>query len=342
MSRAADSPAPTPQPVRLRRTPAIISPRRIAALLCAAALIATGRAEEFPFRTVGPAAGADCRTVQEAIDAVPADNTTPRLIVLQPGAYFGHTVLDKPFVTLRGSGPATLLTYNLGQAVPGADGEEITWRGAAALYIAPAGHDAIVENLTLENTFGQGMQAQACSVEADRVRFRRCRILGWQDTIRLETGRQLFEQCYLAGHVDFIYGAATAYFDHCQIHCREKGYITAPATPAGRIGLVFADCRVTFPYGDPATYLGRPWRESSQAVFIRCELGAGIRPEGWKEWRVEPPLIRFAEYQSRGPGAEYPARVAWATFSAEPPPAQFERAAVLGDWNPPALAPLQP
>ncbi len=315
-----------------------------AALLCLASLFSVARAEEPPFRIVGPAAGADCRTAQEAIDAVPADNAAPRLILLQPGAYFGHTVLDKPFVTLRGSGPASLLTYNLGQAIPGADAQELTWRGAAALLITPAAHDAVIENLTLENTYGKGMQAQACSVEADRVLFRRCRILGWQDTIRLETGRQLFEQCYISGHVDFIYGGATAYFDRCEIHCRDQGYITAPATPANRTGFVFADCRITFPYGNPPTYLGRPWKESAQAVFIRCELGAGVRAEGWKEWRVELPLIRFSEYQSRGPGAgspESPTRVAWATFSAEPPPAAFTRAAVLGDWQPPAAQPAK-
>ncbi len=314
-----------------------------AALLALSALLLFApfaRAQEKPFLTVGPAAGADYRTVQEAIDAVPADNAAPKVIQLQPGLYFGHTVLDKPFVTLRGSGPASLLTYNLGQSIPGADGQEITWRGAAALHLTPAAHDAVIEALTLENTFGKGMQAQACSVEADRVVFRRCRILGWQDTIRLETGRQLFERCYISGHVDFIYGGATAFFEACEIHCRDQGYITAPATPAGRTGLVFADCRITFPHGNPPTYLGRPWREAPQAVFIRCELGAGVKPEGWKEWRVEAPLVRFAEYQSRGPGAEKPARAAWATFSAAPAPATFDRAAVLGDWTPATAATL--
>ncbi len=313
----------------------------LAALLLAP-LARAAADDEKPFRIVGPAAGADCRTVQEAIDAVPADNAAPKLILLQPGVFFGHTVLDKPFVTLRGSGPASLLTYNLGQAIPGADGQELTWRGAAALLITPAAHDAVIEHLTLENTYGKGMQAQACSVEADRVLFRRCRILGWQDTIRLETGRQLFEQCYISGHVDFIYGGATAYFENCEIHCRDQGYITAPATPAGRIGFVFAGCRITFPYGNPPTYLGRPWKESPQAVFLGCELGAGVKPEGWKEWRVGPPLVRFAEYQSRGPGAgsaEQATRVAWATFSAEPAPAAFTRTAVLGDWQPPPAQP---
>lgn len=312
-----------------------IAPLALAALLLAPC--ARAASEDRPFRIVGPAAGADCRTVQEAIDAVPADNSAPKLILLQPGAYFGATVLDKPFVTLRGSGPASLLTYNLGQAIPGADGQEITWRGASALLITSAAHDTVIEDLTLENTYGKGMQAQACSVEADRVIFRRCRLLGWQDTLRLETGRQLFEQCYISGHVDFIYGGATAYFEGCEIHCRDQGYITAPATPAGRPGFVFADCRITFPYGNPPTYLGRPWRESPQAVFIRCELGAGVQPEGWKAWRVEPALVRFAEYQSRGPGAgspEKPARVAWATVSTAPAPAAFDRADVLGDWQP--------
>lgn len=282
---------------------------------------------------VGPI-GADFPTVQAAIDAVPADNPERLVIVIQPGVHFGPTVLDKPNVTLRGSGPATLLTYNLGQAIPGTDGQPIGWKGASALLITAEATGAVIEDLTLENTYGKGMQAQACAVLADRVIFRRCRILGWQDTIRLETGRQLFERCYIAGHVDFIYGGATAWFQDCEIHCRDQGYIVAPATPADRVGFVFADCRITFPYGNPPTYLGRPWRESPSATFIRCELGAGIRPEGWKEWNVKPPLVRFAEHQSTGPGAATAARVTWATTSADPAPAEFTRERVLGDWQP--------
>lgn len=303
------------------------------ALLLLAFAAGFARAEPAVFKTVGPL-GADFPTVQAAIDAVPADNAEQKLIVIQPGAYFGHTVLDKPRVTLRGSGPGTVLTYNLGQAMPGADLQPVGWQGAAALLITAAATDAVIENLTLENTYGKGMQAQACAVLADRVTFRRCRILGWQDTIRLETGRQLFTECYISGHVDFIYGGATAWFERCEIFCRDQGYIVAPATPAGKTGFVFADCRVTFPYGNPPTYLGRPWRESSQAVFIRCELGAGIRPEGWKEWNVKPPLVRFAEYQNTGPGAAAAARVAWATASTAAPPAEFTRVVVLGDWQP--------
>lgn len=297
-------------------------------------LAAAAHAAEVPFKVVGPAAGADFRTVQEAIDAVPADNAAPKVIVLQPGFYFAHTVLDKPFVTLRGSGPGTVLSYNLGQAMPGADNQPVGWRGAATLHVTEAAHDTVVENLTLENTYGKGMQAQALSVEADRVVFRRCRILGWQDTIKLDRGRQWLVECYISGHVDFIYGGATAYFERCEIFCRDQGYIVAPATFPGQTGFVFFACRVTFPYGNPLTYLGRPWKESSSATFIRCELGKGVRPEGWKEWNVKPPLIRFAEYESTGPGAAPAGRVPWAVSPAGPAPAEFDRAAVLGDWQP--------
>jgi pectinesterase len=284
------------------------------------------------FKTVGP--GGDVATVQAAIDAVPAGNAEQKIILIKAGAYFGHTVLDKPHVTLRGSGPDTLLTYNLGQAIPGADGQPIGWAGASALLITAEGHDAIVENLTLENTYGQGMQAQALSVSAERVAFRRCRMLGWQDTIRLETGLQYFEQCYISGHVDFIYGAATAFFENCEIFSRASGYIVAPATPEGKTGFVFERCRLTFPYGNPPTYLGRPWKNSPGATFVRCEFGAGVRAEGWKEWNVKPPLVRFAEYENTGPGAATAGRVAWSVAPAGPAPAQFTRSVVLGDWNP--------
>ena len=288
-------------------------------------------AGEVPFKTVGPA-GADFLTVQAAIDVVPANNESQKLILIQPGAYFGHTVLNKPRVTLRGSGPATLLTYNLGQAITGEDMQPLGWRRAAALLVTA--DDTRIENLTIENTYGKGMQAQACSVAADRVAFLRCRIMGWQDTLKIDTGRLYFEKCHISGHVDFIYGSATAFFSDCEIHCLEPGYIVAPSTPPERVGFVFESCRITFPTGNPKVYLGRPWRDSPSAVFVSCELGAGIRAEGWQEWNVKPPLVRFAEYGCSGPGATIADRVDWVMASAGLPPAELSRENVLGDWKP--------
>jgi len=33
------------------------------------------------------------------------------------------------------------------------------------------------------------------------------------------------------GHVDFIFGAATAFFEKCDILVRRNGYVTAASTP---------------------------------------------------------------------------------------------------------------
>ena len=55
-----------------------------------------------------------------------------------------------------------------------------------------------------------------------------------------------FENCYLEGHVDFIFGGATCYFERCRIHCLRGGYITAASTPdTNRFGYVFYDCEIT-------------------------------------------------------------------------------------------------
>jgi pectinesterase len=283
--------------------------------------------------TVGPA-GADFTTVQAAIDAAPADQTSQRVIEIQPGSYFGHTVVNRPHVTLRGSGPGTLLHYNLGQTIPGRDGQPIGWQGCAALHVTAEASDAIIEDLTLENTYGKGMQALALAVEAPRVIVRRCRVLGWQDTLRLENGPVYVTDSFISGHVDFIYGGATAFFENCELHCRDTGYIAAPSTAPGKTGFVFLTCRISFPWGHYETYLGRPWRNSPQAVFVRCELGEGIVPTGWREWNVKPPLVRFAEYGSTGKGAAGAQRVSWASCSPGDAPDEFDRTRVLGPWDP--------
>ena len=52
--------------------------------------------------------------------------------------------------------------------------------------------------------------------------------------------------------MDFIYGSATAVFDHCEIRSKNGGHVTAASTPRDReFGFVFLNCRLT---GDP-----KPW-----------------------------------------------------------------------------------
>ncbi|MGH9801337.1 MAG: pectinesterase family protein, partial [Blastocatellia bacterium] len=194
------------------------------------------------------------------------------------------------------------------------------------------------ENITFENSAGPVGQALALRVDGDRVSFKNCRFLGWQDTILLNRGRQYFENCYITGHVDFIFGAATTFFEGCHIHVLRDGYITAASTPENQpYGFVFANGKIT---GEPnvKTYLGRPWRGFAQTVFINTEMSEVVRPEGWHNWTgpEREKTARYSESGSTGAGASPAARVAWARKLNTAEAQAITREKVLGDWNPKA------
>jgi len=113
---------------------------------------------------------------------------------------------EKRFVHLIGeNAEKTVLTYDLNANLIGKDGKPIgTFRTPSTVVDAD---DFTAENLTFENSAGPVGQALAIRVDGDRVVFRNCRFLGWQDTILLNHGRQYFEDCYITGHVDFIFAA---------------------------------------------------------------------------------------------------------------------------------------
>lgn len=253
--------------------------------------------------------------VQDAIMSVPdgtADNSV--FIRIKPGTYKEPIYIqrEKRFFHLIGEDPkATVLTYDLHANMLDKDGKPIgTFRTPSTTIDAD---DVTVENLTFENSAGPVGQALAIRVDGDRIVFRGCRFLGNQDTIFLNRGRQYFEHCSIEGTTDFIFGGATAYFDDCDIHCRTSSYITAAATPDFQpYGFVFRNCRVTTEPG-VKMYLGRPWRGYSAVTFLTTELPAAIRPEGWHNWdRPErEATVRYAEFGSRGPGANPEQRVKW-------------------------------
>jgi pectinesterase len=283
------------------------------------------------------------KSVQEAINAVPqtASPTNPCIIHIKAGTYkeLIYTQREKRFVRLVGEdAEKTVLTYNLNATMPGADGRPMsTFRTPSTVIDAD---DFTAENLTFENSAGPVGQALALRVDGDRAVFRNCRFLGWQDTIFLNRGRQYFEGCYIAGHVDFIFGGATAFFEKCHIHCLTNGYVTAASTPPEQpFGFVFSNCRITGESPAVQTYLGRPWRAYSSVIYLNTEMAGVIQPVGWNNWRdpAREKTARYAEFNSTGPGADPKARAPWARqLTAEEAKAiTIER--VLGgtdSWNP--------
>jgi len=203
------------------------------------------------------------------------------------------------------------------------------------------------ENVTVANSAGPVGQALALRVDGDRVVFRHCRFLGWQDTILVNRGRHYFADCYIEGHVDFIFGGATAYFERCHIHCLKDGYITAASTPQGQPhGFIFADCRITGADGVKA-YLGRPWRNYAQTIFLRTEMSGVVQAAGWHNWNKAEAekSTNYAEFGSTGPGGVAAARAPWSRHLTGEAAASLSPENVLaGDdhWQPPGSGRVGP
>lgn len=311
----------------------------------------------------------DFKTIQGAIDSIPKENTSPITIYIRPGVYEEKIHLNVPFVTLKGEDPlSTRITYRDYALKYLPDGEQYgTFRSYTAFIGAP---NCTFKNLTFENSSGLGSivgQALAVYADADCLYFKNCRLLGHQDTLftgplppspiqpgsfkgpretheRLN-GRQYYENCYIEGEVDFIFGSATAYFYACEIfsHNRNEeinGYVTAPSTPEGqKYGYVFEKCHLTSNCPPETVYLGRPWRNFAKTVFMNCNMEAHIKTEGWHDWHKEAAHTQtfFAEYHNTGIGSDLSKRVSFSHVLTDSQASDYTRQAVLsGDdnWTP--------
>jgi pectinesterase len=294
----------------------------------------------------------DFKTVQGAIDSI-QPGAPDQTIHVKPGAYtenikIGH---DKPPIRMYGDDAATtILTFNLQANVLGPDGKKIGTFKSSSTYAESDDFEA--DEITFANSTPRDIgQALAISCLGDRQIFRRCRFLGWQDTIYTNHGsspaaeapipkpttapatqtaivpattepvpsanRLYFEDCHIEGGVDFIFGNSTAVFNRCEIHSKRHGYLTAASTPKGvAYGYVFMDCKLTASpdVANGSVYLGRPWRQYANVVYLNCSMGPQISPDGWSIWKAAPNRIytvRYAEFGSTGPGGSSEKRVKW-------------------------------
>lgn len=288
--------------------------------------------------TVGPTG--QYATVQAAVDAVPANNTVRHVINIQPGTYNARVKIPstKPFITLRGEDPlTTILTFNETAAtLP----NESTVHATTVLQ----GADFVAENITFANHAGRTAgQALAVYIKADRQVFNNCRFTGWQDTLRSEQGRHLFYNSYVEGHVDFIYGKGTAYFENATIVAKAGGYLTAQAREGATEtnGYVFQNATITGASGvaNGSVYLGRPWQAYSRSVFIDSQMSPVINTTGWSTWPGNSNHLTayFAEYNSRdlsGNPINVAGRAAWSKQLTATEAEAFSKATWLSGWNP--------
>jgi pectinesterase len=331
--------------------------RRVAAILLVS-LCARFCFAEAKTITIAEDGSGDFRTVQEAVAAV-ANNSAERTIIhIKPGTYQGQIIVpaQKSKVTFEGKEAGkTILTYALNIYEPASDPSK--WKGIGVVVL---GDDFRAEKITFQNTSGNHGQALALRIDGDRAVLTDCRILGWQDTLRMENGREYFRDCYIEGRVDFIYGSGTAVFDGCEIHSKNGGHITAASTAEDHpFGFVFLNCKLT---GDahpwvsttgpttkpdkltPLADMGRPWKPYASVAYLNCQIGAHIKPEGWQNWNKTEnyKTARYAEYHCTGPGADRSKRLSWTKELTDEEAAKYTIANILGgsdQWNPRAGGP---
>jgi pectinesterase len=273
-------------------------------------------------------------TIQEAINSVQSFPYQRITIFIKNGIYKEKVKVHSwnPKISLIGeSREGTIITYDDYFNKIGL-GRNSTFYTYTMLV---EGNDFFAKNLTIQNTSGEVGQAVALNVNADRVFFFNCSFLGNQDTLYTsgEGTKNYFSNCYIEGTTDFIFGDATVLFENCEIHSKKDSYITAASTPQGiAFGYVFKVCKLTAAEGVSQVYLGRPWRIYAKTVFMNCEMGRHIQPQGWENWsKPEAEKTAFyAEYECNGLGFQPLKRVLWSHQLTKKESEEYTTEAILG------------
>lgn len=254
-------------------------------------------------------------TVQAALNAVPANSNTRTIIYIKNGTYQEVVTVDasKTNVSLIGQNVDSVkLTYNnYSSKINPATGTGYGTAGSASSFINGQGFYAT--NITFENSSGPVGQALAVNITADKSVFYNCKFLGRQDTWYAGNCRIYLKNCYIEGTTDFIFGSATAFFDHCNIYSYGGSALTAANTASYvTYGLVFNNCTVTGASG-VTTDMGRTWGGYAATAFLNSSLSSIISTAGWSDWgnSANDATARYAEYGNTGAGANTSGRVSW-------------------------------
>jgi PelA/Pel-15E family pectate lyase len=186
----------------------------------------------------------DFKSIQEAINSLPAPAATQRVIYIRNGVYREKIFIDKDFVSLIGEDrDKTILTISLARDVWRCEHPD-DW-GVATINLK--GSDLVLENLTVTNSFGfdninskegihfdcvndtanhfkttrrDGHQMALRSFATTRLTVRNCTLRAYGgDTVspwNTDTGMFYFSNCLMEGGVDFYCPRGWAYAENCE------------------------------------------------------------------------------------------------------------------------------
>lgn len=302
----------------------------------------------------------DYTSIQEAINSI--TDKTSRMIFIKKGIYREKLHLTKSNLTFIGEDETkTIITFDDYAKKELENGTTMQTFRSYSTFIH--GNHLTFMNLTFENTAGKGSevgQAIASYVDGDCIHFKNCRFLGHQDTLFTAplppspvipgsfigpgehlpkiVGRHYYENCYIEGDIDFIFGGATSYFESCTVFSKDVpnySYITAASTPSDeKYGYVFHQCKLVGSAHEQSVFLGRPWREFAHVVYLNCFLGPHIHEAGWNDWDKPHQSLKFYEFQNIGPGADRSKRVDFCKELSIKESSLYTKEQVLRDWKP--------
>lgn len=292
---------------------------------------------------VGKEAFCDFHSIQEAVNELERQSSEKaQTLYILAGIYEEAVRIYRSNLTVIGIGEVEI-TNNRYARQRDESGEEQGTFATPTLFLG--GRNLVLQNLVVSNTAGQGKeigQALAVYAHCDEAVFCNCTFRGCQDTLftgplppankqgggfggiplkeRHNQYRQLYSHCYIEGTVDFIFGGATAFFEHCEIrslrHAEDgPGYITAASTPqAQAYGYIFKECYLTAERNVAEVYLGRPWRGHAATEMVNCRMGQHIHPSGWDNWGNpgNEQTVRYREYGLANDDPLREQRVHWA------------------------------
>ncbi|KAL1293843.1 pectinesterase 4-like [Arachis hypogaea] len=265
------------------------------------------------------------KTVLEAINSYPKNYTGRYIIYVKAGVYDEYITVDKKCKNLFIYGDGNTKTIITGRK----NFHEGTKTMRTSTFSTNA-DDFIAKSIAFENTAGaEGHQAVALRVQGDRSAFFDCAMRGYQDTLYAHAHRQFYRNCEISGTIDFIFGYGTTLIQNSRIIVRkpmsnQQNIVVADGTDQKNMptGIVLQNCEIMADaalYPDRLTvrtFLARPWKAFSRAVFIENTIGDLIQPQGYIPWN--PPTeantdnCYFVEYGNSGAGANASARAPFA------------------------------
>ena len=307
--------------------------------------------------------------LQAAVDATRDGDT----LVLRPGEYRERVVVHRDGLKIAAEDGAVLTGSGCAKDRYPDGTEKGTFLSATLMVL---GNGVTVENLTIRNDAGDGRkvgQAVAVYAAGDRGVWRNCRFIAHQDTLfcgpvmpavleeiaprnnpgvecvpavnnsPLTRSRQYFENCFIQGDVDFIFGPYRCWFEGCTLAMGARGgWYTAANTPEDQPwGLVFHRCMLTGECGPGLGKLGRPWRAFARVLFMACEMDECVSPQGFEDWDswdgIREVTERCGEWRTTGARADQSARHPRQSRLTDAEAAKVTLENVLNGWRPDVL-----